>query len=134
MARNFRTALLRHPGISDHVAISRTAVGPHTLELAEATLEQLSALGLDPDEAASAFYSLVHYITGFVRREELVRSRGPGAEAEWLEELRAAYGAAPSDRFPQSLAGLLNLRNRLIDRRMCFLRQPGNVQCLSVYR
>ena len=54
-----------------------------------------------PREAASAFYSLVHYITGFVRREELVRARGPGAEAEWLEELRAAYGAAPSDRFPQ---------------------------------
>ena len=101
MALDFRAALLRHPGISDRVATTRPAVGPQTLLLAEATLERLSALGLVPREAASAFYSLVHYITGFVRREELVRARGPGAEAEWLEELRVAYGAAPPDRFPQ---------------------------------
>ena len=101
MARDFRTALRRHPGISDRVAISRTVVGPHTLKLAEATLERLSALGLDPDEAASGFYSLVHYITGFVSREESIRARGPRAEADWLEELRGAYGAVPADRFPQ---------------------------------
>ncbi len=43
------------------------------------------------------------------------RARGPGAEAEWLEELRVAYGAAPPDRFPQVARMATELPQQTLD-------------------
>ncbi len=100
MAFDFRDALRRHPGMSERVNMNRPALGPHTLALAEATLERLFALGFDASEATAAFETLVHFITGFVKSEEPILARGPDAEAAWLREMQAAYAAVSSEQFP----------------------------------
>jgi AcrR family transcriptional regulator len=99
MAREFRGALLAHPGMSRRVAMNRPAVGPHTLGLAESTLALLEELGLDAEEGIQAFYAIVRGIAGFVSIEELMRE-GSGSEDEWRREMTAAYGAVPRERYP----------------------------------
>ena len=100
MARDFRAALLRHPGMAERVAMNRPATGPHTLELAEATLSKLFKLGLEARDAITGFEALVQLISGFVRAEEPVHARKEGGERAWLADMQAAYSAVPADRFP----------------------------------
>ena len=116
MARDFRGALLRHPGMAERVAMNRPATGPHTLELAEATLAKLFKLGLEAGDAIFGFEALVHFISGFVRAEEPIRARGEGGEEEWLAEMQAAYSLVPADRFPHVARMAAQMSEQTLDR------------------
>jgi AcrR family transcriptional regulator len=116
MSHDFRAALLRHPGMAERVAMNRPATGPHTLELAEATLGKLFRLGLEASDAITGFEALVQFISGFVRAEEPVHARDDGGESAWLAEMQAAYSAVPADRFPHVARMAAQMPEQTLDR------------------
>lgn len=100
ICRAFRAALIAHPGIAARVSATRPTLGPHTVAVTEACLEQLHQLGLDPLAATRAFMTLIRFITGAAAAEEQLRARG-SSEDTWREEMRAGYASLPADDYPR---------------------------------
>ncbi len=99
MSLDFRAALKAHPVIALRAITARPSLGPHSLELTEATLVLLIDMGLAPNVAPHAYLALVRFIGGFVAAEQRVHAEG-FSETDWTKEVRSAYASVSPERLP----------------------------------
>lgn len=93
MGRRMRATILRHPGLAQ-LFLTTPALGGRVMQVVEAMIGRLRAVGLPPDVAVRAVYAVTTYAIGFVAQEVPRRERGT-FEMRW-----AALAALPEERFP----------------------------------
>jgi len=119
MCQGLRTAIGQHPGTGLRAATTLIHLSPHTLELMETALGLLTELGLDRDDAALAYLSLIRVISGVAGAADQLRAAGQ-REDELHESMRDAYRSVSGDAFPHVSEMAMSLSNRSFDEQFDF--------------
>ena len=119
MCQGLRVAIGKHPGTGLRAATTLLNFSPRSLELTEAALALLAEIGLDHDEAALAYLSLIRFISGVESAADQLRAAGR-KEDELREAMRDGYSSVSPDVFPHVSEIAENLSSKDFDEQFEF--------------
>jgi AcrR family transcriptional regulator len=99
LAQRLRAVLENHPGTAVLLK-TRDPLSPTSLDLAEAFLAPLLAVGLPCGQAAQGFRLIYDYTLGFALADPTSPAEQRLYDASTREQLHAFFRALPTDRFP----------------------------------
>ncbi len=101
LAHAIRDTILRHPGIITPL-VTKPALGPSSLELAEFGFSVMRSAGFDADHTTRSVNSVITYSIGFAALEVPRRQAGFKADGTGTTSLDVIYDQLDPERYPHT--------------------------------